>query len=112
MNFIAGMFYLIYKDEAITFSMITEMISKFKLEALYKHDVPLLKIFIYQMNRLMAIFLPRLHYHIYNQGINSGYLCTSWFITMFTYILHDKKDLPILFETIFDKFLAVILKII
>jgi len=105
MNFIAGMLYFTFKDEAIVFSILTGIISTFQLEELYKHDVPLLKDYMYKTNRLLAIFLPRFHSHIYNEGINAIYLCSSWFLTIFTYIMQSRDKPPVFLQEVFNKFM-------
>ena len=109
MNFLAGMLYFTLNDEAIAFAMLSKIISQFRLEGLYMRDVPLLRLQIYKMNRLLAIYLPRLHLHLYNEGINVEYLASSWLLTAFTHILRDRSSPPLLLEAIFDKFLVVYL---
>lgn len=109
MNFLAAMYYLVYKNESTSFSMLVHTIEKFKLGGLYKNDVPLLKAFIHKMNRLLALFLPKLHEHIYDEGINSGYLCSAWFITLFTYVIQSKGNIPLFLETIFNRLMLVFL---
>eukprot|EP00826_Nyctotherus_ovalis_P053060 TRINITY_DN6834_c0_g1_i5.p1 TRINITY_DN6834_c0_g1~~TRINITY_DN6834_c0_g1_i5.p1 ORF type:complete len:236 (+),score=69.69 TRINITY_DN6834_c0_g1_i5:3-710(+) len=106
MNFLAGHLYFTYKDEATAFAMLFETIKHFRLEQMYVHNVPLLKTYIYAMNRLLAVYLPKLHGRIYDEGINSGYLCSPWFITAFTHILHGRNSPPLFLESVFDRFLT------
>ena len=108
MNFIAGMLYFAYNDEATAFSALSGIIKRHNLEGLYKSDVPLLRAYCYKMNRLLAIFLPKFHYHICKEGINSSYLCSSWFLTIFTQTIQDRNFSPVLLESIFEKFITVI----
>ena len=108
MNFIAGMFYMISKDEALSFTMLCTLIDNFNLSNLFKHDVPLLRTYFYKMNRLLALFIPKLHIHFFEEGINVSYFSSSWFITIFTYIIEFTKDqkIPRLLLLIFDGFLT------
>eukprot|EP00826_Nyctotherus_ovalis_P038494 TRINITY_DN3608_c0_g1_i6.p1 TRINITY_DN3608_c0_g1~~TRINITY_DN3608_c0_g1_i6.p1 ORF type:complete len:130 (+),score=21.40 TRINITY_DN3608_c0_g1_i6:73-462(+) len=109
MNFIAGMFYFAFSDEATAFSLLAGIISHFSLEGLYKVDVPLLRGYMYKTNRLLAIFLPKFHAHIHNEGINASYICSSWFLTIFTYVMQGRSQPPVLLQEVFNRFLIVTL---
>jgi len=108
MNCIAGMFYLIYKNEGIAFTMLSTLINEFSLSNLFKQDVPLLRIYFYQLNRLIAVFLPRLHLHFFEEGINAAHFASSWFLTVFTFVMQFSKsvEIPRLLLSIFDGFLT------
>jgi len=110
MNFLAGLFHFIYKDdEATAFAMFASLISAMNIENFYKQDVPLLKMYIYQMNRLIALYFPLLHTHLYEEGINAMYFCSSWLLTSFAYVLQYGKDtkIPNFLLSIYDKYLYV-----
>ena len=51
---------------------------------LFNSDLPLLKLFFYQLDRLVSIFDPDLHSHFKDEMINSSYFASAWFITLFT----------------------------
>jgi len=107
MNCLAGFLYLIYKDEAISFSMFSKLINEFNLSELFKQNVPLLKTYFYQLNRLIALYLPNLHSHLFEEGTNSTYFASPWFLTAFTYVLqfNNNAKMPVLILKIFDDFL-------
>jgi hypothetical protein len=109
MHFLAGYLYLVYRNEGMAFSMLSTLIANLDLSYLFKEDVPMLKMYFYQMNRLIAVYLPRLHAHMFEQGLTAVYFCSPWFLTAFTYILQSTTtiDLPPLLYVIFDGFLAV-----
>ena len=44
----------------------------------------MLKLFFYQLDRLVSIFEPELHSHFKDEMINSSYFASAWFITIFT----------------------------
>jgi hypothetical protein len=56
----------------------------FDMSLLYKKELPMLKLFFYQLDRLIAIQLPHLHQHFKDEQINSGIFASAWFITQFT----------------------------
>lgn len=109
LNFLAGFFYLLCRNEPRAFSMLCTLIANFDLSYLFNEDVPMLQKFFYQINRLIAIYLPRLHSHLYQEGIRTSYFCSPWFLTVFTFILQSckSKHIPILLNEIFDRFLTV-----
>jgi len=108
MNCIAGFFYLLYKEEDTAFNMMYTLIYNFDLNSLFKLDVPLLRIYFYQLNRLMAVYVPRLHAHLFEEGINATYFASPWFLTIFTYTLQSSNttSIPPLLLVIFDEFLT------
>ena len=108
MNSIAGMLYMIYKDEAIAFTMLSTLIDEFGLSNLFKDNVPLLRTCFYDLNRLIALFLPKLHLHFLGEGVTVDYFATSWFMTVFTCVMEYSKTLevPRLLLLIFDGFLT------
>lgn len=109
MNLLAGFLYLIYNDEAIAFKMFAAFITELNLSNMYKKDVPLLKMYFHQLNKIMAIYLPKLHAHLLEEGINSAYFSSPWFLTAFTYILQHLKSpgIPNFLITIFEQVLLV-----
>jgi hypothetical protein len=110
MNCIAGLLYFMYRDEARAFAMLSTLINNFNLSYLFKQDVPMLRMYFYQMNRLLAAYLPRMHAHLFEEGINATYFCSPWFLTAFTFVLQYNKtgDIPQLLLLMFDEFLLVL----
>eukprot|EP00826_Nyctotherus_ovalis_P026385 TRINITY_DN2060_c0_g1_i7.p2 TRINITY_DN2060_c0_g1~~TRINITY_DN2060_c0_g1_i7.p2 ORF type:complete len:152 (-),score=28.64 TRINITY_DN2060_c0_g1_i7:452-907(-) len=110
MNFIAGLFYLVYEEEDMAFAMFASLIERENMAGLYIEGVPLLSQQTYQLNRLMAIYLPALHNHLYEEKINAVYFSSGWFITCFAYVIQYTKDLqlPLFLLSIFDKLLIVL----
>ena len=50
-------------DEAYAFAVLRSIIEKFELTRLYNTDLPMMKLMFYQLDRLIAIYLPDLHNH-------------------------------------------------
>eukprot|EP00826_Nyctotherus_ovalis_P008990 TRINITY_DN12342_c0_g1_i1.p1 TRINITY_DN12342_c0_g1~~TRINITY_DN12342_c0_g1_i1.p1 ORF type:complete len:579 (+),score=147.64 TRINITY_DN12342_c0_g1_i1:105-1841(+) len=109
-NFFAGILFLVIKSEDTAFALFCELVKKHELDKIYRDDVPLVRQHLYQITKLIAIYLPRLHKHLLEEGTNPNYFCTPWFLTAFTFTLQYSKSLAIspLLMTIFDKFLLVL----
>lgn len=84
MNFVAGFLFLVFRDEQISFKALMRVAEIFDMSLLYKKELPMLKLFFYQLDRLIAIQLPYLHQHFKDEQINSGIFASAWFITQFT----------------------------
>lgn len=56
MNYIAGTLYKVLKDEELTFKCLVGMIERFQMDELYSEDLPMLKLYYYTLNRLIAQF--------------------------------------------------------
>ena len=109
MNFLAGFICKFYSDEAKAFAMFVSLIERLNLSGFY-HENPLLaNICMYQMNKLIALYLPSLHLKLYEHSISAIYYSSSWFITSFCYILQFTKSntTPPLLTAFFDKYIFV-----
>jgi ecotropic viral integration site 5 protein len=59
---------------------------------LFNPELPRLKLFFYQLDRLTSIHLPQLHAHFKDEMVNSSYYSSPWFITIFTNSLQSMQD--------------------
>lgn len=55
MNFVAGFLFLVFRDEQISFKALMRVAEIFDMSHLYKKELPKLKLFFYQLDRLVAI---------------------------------------------------------
>ena len=90
MNFVAGFLFLVFREEQETFKALMRVAEMFDMSHLYKKELPKLKLFFYQLDRLIAIELPQLHQHLKDESINAGIFASTWFITQFTSSLSIK----------------------
>jgi len=84
MNFIAGLLLMVFKDETTAFKALQELVDKFQMAELFNVELPKLKLYFYQLDRLVNIVLPEVHAHLREEQINSSYFASAWFITIFT----------------------------
>jgi len=84
MNFIAGFLLMMLKEEETAFKAMIQLLERFNMANLFNSDLPMLKLFFYQLDRLVSIFEPDLHTHFKDEMINSSYFASAWFITLFT----------------------------
>lgn len=109
MNFIAGFFYTLYQNEGVAFALLATLLEETGVEGFYRDDVPLIKEFIHQTNKLLALYLPLLHARLNRTGLSPAFFSSSWFLTSFCYVLQYSKDgqVPNFLLGLFDQYLFV-----
>lgn len=115
MNFIAGMLYLIFKDEEAAFKVLVRMIDKYNLANMFNDDLPLLKVYFYQLERLISMFLPEMHAHFKDESVQTSYYSSPWFITIHSNVLQyhpDTENLPPVLTALWDLFILHGLKVV
>jgi ecotropic viral integration site 5 protein len=63
MNFVAGFLFIVFRDEEKSFKALQEIIEVNNMAELFNPELPRLKLFFYQLDRLLSIHLPQLHSH-------------------------------------------------
>ena len=65
MNFIAGLLLMVFEgDEVSAFHSLRALVDNFQMAELFNVDLPKLKLYFYQLDRLSNIVLPTLHAHL------------------------------------------------
>ena len=59
------------------------------MEYLFHKDLPLLKRYFYQLDRLTSLRLPELHSHLKDEMIHASYYSSAWFITLLSNVLQS-----------------------
>jgi len=55
MNYVAGFLLMVLKNEEVAFKTLTVIVSKFGMADLFNPQLPRLKLFFFQMDRLISI---------------------------------------------------------
>lgn len=84
MNFIVGFLLMVYNDEETAFKALQSLIERFRMADLFNQELPKLKLFFFQLDRLVGVVNENLHTHFKEEAINSSYYASAWFITVFT----------------------------
>lgn len=92
MNYVAGALYLVTQSEEGTFKALAGMIEKHRMSSLYNSNMPRLKLMLYQLDRLIGIYLPELHRVFKDEMIPSSHYASSWFITLFASTLSTSQE--------------------
>ena len=62
------------------------------MAALFDQELPKLKLFFFQLDRITGILSPQLQAHLKEESINSGFFASAWFITLFTNSLKKNQS--------------------
>ena len=60
------------------------IMDRYKVTDLVNPDLPLLKMFFYQIDTLMGLVDASLHKHMKEEGLSATLFASKWFITVFT----------------------------
>lgn len=93
MNYIAGTIFYLFRNEETALKIMVALIEKYQMTELFENDLPKLKQFFYQLDRLISIQLPDLHDQFRELNVTSGHFCSSWFITLFASHLQNKPEI-------------------
>jgi hypothetical protein len=104
MNYVMGTLYILHNNESAAFLSMAGLVNKYQMSPLFYTQLPKLKLFFYQLDRLIGINLPTLHKVFTEEMISSSHFSSSWFITLFSSLLQKKRDMLL---SIWDQFLVV-----
>jgi hypothetical protein len=107
MNYIAGTLYLQLQDEATAFKCMVGLVEKYHMSPLFYQDLPRLKLYLYQLDRLVGIHLPEVQSMFKEEMITSSHFASSWFITLFSSVLHHTPERVEVLLQIWDMFFSV-----
>jgi|LauGreDrversion4_2_1035121.scaffolds.fasta_scaffold840015_1 hypothetical protein len=92
MNYIAGFLLAFVKDEEIAYKILVQFCDKYRMAELFNPDIPRLKLFFLQLDRMLCFANPDLYQHFTNEDVTSSYFASAWFITIFTNSLKQNHD--------------------
>ena len=82
MNFLAGSLRIFFGEDELAFKALLSLISHKRMNRIFSSDLPLLKIYFYQLDRLVSILLPDVHSYFKDEMIHASYYSAPWFITL------------------------------
>ena len=62
------------------------------MNRIFLANLPLLKLFFYQLDRLVSILLPDVHSYFKDEMIHASYYSAPWFITLFSNALQQQHE--------------------
>jgi len=91
---------MVLKDEEIAFKALTTIVTRFGMADLFNPQLPRLKLFFFQMDRLISIIDQDLHAHLKEEGLSSTLFASAWFITIFTNSLKQNTEDQVVNESL------------
>lgn len=84
MTFIATVLLLNMSEEE-AFCVFVKLMNKYKLRSMFQEKMKGLELRLYQYDRILEDYEPRLAIHLKRQHIESSLYAAQWFLTLFTY---------------------------
>jgi len=72
-------------SEEEAFCVFVKLINKYKLRTMFQEKMRGLELRLYQYDRFLEDYEPRLAIHLKRQHIESSLYAAQWFLTLFTY---------------------------
>ena len=112
LNYCQGMSYIgsfliqLTQNEEETFYLMFGIVENTEFTSIFLSDLQKLKIFFYDFDRLIAIFVPEAYSLLTINNIKVNYFCTSWFLTMFSNssLIVEPEKPPKIILKIWDEF--------
>ena len=94
MNFISAIFYDIVQNEKETFYLLKSFFINGKYETIFKNRLSLLKEYFIILEKLIFLFLPKIHQKLTHNQVHVNVFISPYFVTLFTniYYLHMDDD--------------------
>lgn len=72
-------------NESECFGLLVTLMKDYRLRELFCPEMKGLHLLLYEFDRLLEIYSPRLYNHLVKQGIKSSMYASQWFLTFFAY---------------------------
>lgn len=92
MNFVTGFLYLLLREESETLKFLKCLIERYSMQQLYTIDVPLVKQYFFELDRLLFMTYPDLSSYLRAEGISTSFFTSAWFMTLFSYSMQHKTE--------------------
>lgn len=110
MNYLAGTLLIQLQDEGLAFRCFVGLIERYNMHSLLVSNLPRLKLFFYQLDRLVGILLPSVHEVFKEEMVSSSHFAAPWFLTLFASLYQGSTSRVGVLFRLWDFFLLVRIK--
>merc|ERR1740121_2440597 len=102
LNFIVATLIGVFPDDdSASFNCALALLLRHSLVDLYRPKFPKLGVVVWQFDRIVEGFLPKVHAALVRHGVNSEYYAIQWFLTLFASDLQQETV-----RRVWDRFLV------
>ena len=105
MNYLSAFFYDLTKNEDESIYFLYSILTNTELKYIYDREMVRLKKFFSTFEKLLKLYLPQISYYFKKNSIKINYFMTPFIITIFTNLIQNKENIPIILLNIWDEFL-------
>jgi len=84
MNYVASFLIMLFNNTEVAFKALVVIIKRFGIADMFNKQLPMIKMFFFQMDRLLNIVDSDLNNHFRDENLSSTLFASAWFITIFT----------------------------
>ena len=106
MNYLASFLYQITLNEEDSFYIILGLFITKKFSLIFQKNMSKLKTYFNLMDKLIYLYLPKIHFHFKKHQIKTDFFLSPYFITLFTHIypfIQEKNNIFIM--RVWDEFI-------
>ena len=106
MNYIAAYLYQNTLDEADSFFIILSFFTTKKFSLIFQKGMSKLKTYFHLMDKLIYLYIPKIHFHFRKNQIMPDFFLSPYFITLFTHLypyIQEKDNMFII--RVWDEFI-------
>ena len=105
MNYLSAFFYNLTKNEDDSVYFLYSILTTTELKYLYDREMVRLKNFFSTFEKILNLYLPQISYYFKKNSIKINYFMTPYIMTVFTNLIQNKENIPIILLNIWDEFL-------
>jgi hypothetical protein len=84
MNYVAGLLLALLKNEEAAFDVLQRLAQRGKMSELFNPEIPKLKLFFLQLERMLAQVNQDLAAHFSAENLSASFFASAWFITLYS----------------------------
>ena len=100
MNYVASFLIMVFNNTEIAFKALVVIVKRFGIADLFNKQMPKIKVFFFQMDRLLNIVDADLNNHFREEDLSSTLFASAWFITIFTNSLKQNAENMVVNESL------------
>ena len=103
---------MVFNNTEVAFKALVVIVRRFGIADLFNKQLPKIKMFFFQMDRLLNIVDADLNNHFREENLSSTLFASAWFITIFTNSLKENAENMVVNESLLQLWAQFLLKML
>jgi hypothetical protein len=105
MNYLSAFLYTLTQNEEDSIYLLYSILTNTELKFIYNRKMVKLKNFYLIFEKLLKLFIPQISYCFKKNSIKVNLFITPFVVTIFTNLIQNQKNIPLIVLNIWDEFL-------